>query len=480
MKVSILSTFAVAAALLIFSDVIAQDWIGFEDERDRLMFNTDDDEEKDLIVGDVDNDGDEDIVVVRKMPFSVDGPRANMLLMNENGNLVDRTSSFVPTFLSAIDNARDVHLFDVNNDGWLDMGVANTFGSLHRLYVNLGSDDTSGDWLGFEDQGDNGEWYSPQLPITPQACGMATGDVNGDGFVDIYYVDYNNTLEARLFINNGDLTFSDETATRLSFSARNQAFGTTAFLADMNGDGAIDIVSNDSIVFGGVGVEIAYNDGNGNFMNTQVLPSITSYMVQMVDMNNDGRMDIYVVDDGQDYVFRNNSTLANGNISVTRVMNTQSSLTQNFNGNVIACDMNNDGFDDMIVSDVDVDIPGCNRRFTLLRNMNGTNFQNPFNNQLQNFNVRGSHDSVVIDINQDGNKDLFIATCSNYHMFVNTAEPTILLGDVNCDGNVNLFDIQPFIDVLSGTASFKPQADLNGDGVANLFDIAGFIVALTG
>ena len=65
-------------------------------------------------------------------------------------------------------------------------------------------------------------------------------------------------------------------------------------------------------------------------------------------------------------------------------------------------------------------------------------------------------------------------------MFVNTAEPTILLGDVNCDGNVNLFDIQPFIDVLSGIASFKPQADLNGDGVANLFDIAGFIVALTG
>ena len=144
----------------------------------------------------------------------------------------------------------------------------------------------------------------------------------------------------------------------------------------------------------------------------------------MVDMNNDGRMDIYVVDDLQDYVFRNDSTNGNGTINVTRIFNTQSSLTTDFNGNVLACDMDNDGWDDMIVSDVDVDIPGCDRRFTLLRNMNGSNFQNPFNGQLQNFNVQGSHDAVVIDINQDGNKDLFIATCEDYHMFVSTFAPT--------------------------------------------------------
>ena len=453
-------------------------WVDFVDERSRLQFNTNDDQEKDLIVGDIDNDGDEDIVVVRKMPFSVDGPRPNVLLMNENGNLVDRTADFIPTFISDIDNARDVHLFDANNDGWLDMGVANTFGSLPRLYMNLGND-SSGAWLGYEDQGSNGEWYSPQLPITPQACGMAVGDVDGDGLVDLYYVDYDNPLEARLFINNGDATFSDETNARLSFAARSQSFGTTAVLADMNGDGAIDIISNDSVAFGGVGVEIAYNDGNGNFTQTQVLPTVASYMVQMVDMNNDGRMDIYVVDDLQDYVLRNNSTNGNGTINVTRIDNTQSSLTTNFNGNVLACDMDNDGFDDMIVSDVDVDIPGCDRRFTLLRNMNGTNFQNPFNGQLQNFNVQGSHDAVVIDINQDGNKDLFIATCDSYHMFVSTFDPVFLLGDVNQNGAVDLLDIQPFIDLLIN-GGFLAEADTNGDGAVDLLDIAGLVDLLVG
>ena len=61
-------------------------WVDFVDERSRLQFDTDDDQEKDMIVGDIDNDGDEDIVVVRKRPFSVNGPRRNLLLMNNRAS----------------------------------------------------------------------------------------------------------------------------------------------------------------------------------------------------------------------------------------------------------------------------------------------------------------------------------------------------------------------------------------------------------
>ena len=426
-----------------------------------------------MVVGDIDNDGDEDIVVVRKRPFSVNGPRVNLLLINENGNLVDRTAEFTPTFLSSVDNARDVQFLDVNNDGWLDFVVANTFGSLHRLYINLG-DDSDGDWLGYEDQGSNGEWYSPQLPIDPQCCGVATGDVNGDGFDDIYFVDYNNNLEARLFINNQDNTFSDETVTRMSAAARNQGFGTTGFLADMNGDGSLDIVSNDSVAFGGVGVEIAFNDGSGNFMQTQVLDSVASYMVQMADFNNDGRMDIYVVDDFQDYVLFNESTNGNGTIVCNRVNNNPSSLTANFNGNVLPADFDGDGYMDMAVSDVDVDIPGCARRFTLLRNNDGQNMFNPNEGMLLPWNEQGSHDTVVIDINSDGNPDLFMATCDDYHMYVNTAAPQILIGDINGDGFVNLLDVNPFVALLSD-GIFNAAGDINGDGEVNLLDVSGFV-----
>ena len=337
--------------------------------------------------------------------------------------------------------------------------------------------DANGDWQGFADQGDNGEWYSPQFPSTPQCCGLSTGDVDGDGFDDIYFADYNNSLEARLFMNNGDNTYTDESLTRMSNAARNQAFGTTGFLADMNGDDHLDIVSNDSVAFGGVGVEIAYNNGSGGFFQTQVLPSVASYMVAPINADNDDDMDIYVVDDLQDYLLINNSTNANGTINVSVVNNAQSSLTQGFNGNILAADMDKDGWMDMVVSDVDVDIPGCDRRFALLRNDNGNRLVDPNNNNLQSWNMQGSHDTLVIDINNDGNLDLFMATCDNYHMFVNTAP--LLLGDVNQDGVVNLLDVDPFVNLLSN-GGFIPQADMNGDGIINLLDVNDFVAAIGG
>ena len=47
--------------------------------------------------GDLDNDGDIDLVVARKQPFTTAGTRANVLFMNEDGVLVDRTAEFAST-----------------------------------------------------------------------------------------------------------------------------------------------------------------------------------------------------------------------------------------------------------------------------------------------------------------------------------------------------------------------------------------------
>ncbi len=53
-----------------------------------------------------------------------------------------------------------------------------------------------------------------------------------------------------------------------------------------------------------------------------------------------------------------------------------------------------------------------------------------------------------------------------------------IVGDVNCDGMVNLLDVGPFVDAVSNdTLDFK--ADVNGDGADNLLDVGPFVDLLT-
>jgi hypothetical protein len=66
--------------------------------------------------------------------------------------------------------------------------------------------------------------------------------------------------------------------------------------------------------------------------------------------------------------------------------------------------------------------------------------------------------------------------------------PPPAVGDVNCDGALNTFDIDPFVLALTAPASYAAAyptceisaADINGDGAVNTFDIDPFVLLLTG
>jgi len=61
-----------------------------------------------------------------------------------------------------------------------------------------------------------------------------------------------------------------------------------------------------------------------------------------------------------------------------------------------------------------------------------------------------------------------------------------VIGDLNCDGHVNVFDIDPFVQALvdpAGYAAAYPHcdymlADVNHDGAVNVFDIDPFVACL--
>lgn len=54
-----------------------------------------------------------------------------------------------------------------------------------------------------------------------------------------------------------------------------------------------------------------------------------------------------------------------------------------------------------------------------------------------------------------------------------------LLGDVNQDGEVDLLDVTPFVELLTG-GGYSCEADINGDGSVNLLDVQPFVDILTG
>ncbi|MEM7454566.1 MAG: dockerin type I domain-containing protein [Planctomycetota bacterium] len=55
-----------------------------------------------------------------------------------------------------------------------------------------------------------------------------------------------------------------------------------------------------------------------------------------------------------------------------------------------------------------------------------------------------------------------------------------LLGDVNCDGEVNLLDVQPFVDILTGQAPYTQKADFDKDGAVTLLDVQPFVDLVSG
>ncbi len=411
-------------ACLVSSTIFSQtDWTQFTDASATNIVSDAGDqvgmvdfEEKDLAVGDLDRDGDPDLIIVRKRPFSTPGGRRNVLFMNNGGVMTDMSDSLAPGFLDITDD-RDVVIADINGDSWLDVITATTFSDPPRIYLNLGND-AGNNWLGLEyDPADN---RVPTFTPGPKFCAVAAGDLTGTNGADLYFVDYDNTLEDRLLINNGNAFFTDETTGRMRFEQFESVFGTSALIADFNLDGSNDIVkvSASGSMPPDDGsppqVRLIYNNGTGNFIDMDIIYDGAPYMAAIIDYNNDNRPDLYIVDDGQDFMLINTSTVDGQAIFQSQEL-TQSPFTAGFGGNIAIGDMDGDGFDDVYVTDVDTDIPGCDR-FPVALQHNGDVF-NPdlidrFNGAGRGWLPAGTFDAVIADFNMDGDNDLWLGTCT--------------------------------------------------------------------
>jgi len=418
-----------AVAVILISTVSNAQWLDWlDDTENRLqLFSVanSDDEEKDIFTGDFNKDGWPDMVVVRKEPFSLpdEPPKSDLLLINQQGIMVDQTQLFAPEFILNPTFCRDVYVDDFDGDTWPDVILANTFSQQPIYYRNLG-DDINGDWLGFSDES------ALRFPLLNEDnilfCAVWGGDVNSDGFKDLYFVNYKaneggTPAKDYLLINDGSGVFTNESQDRLG-DLRNSAFGTSVQLHDLDQDGDLDIIKVSTLYnvapWNSIGTFLLFNNGDGSFINWQNLtPSAAPYMFEVADFNLDGILDLYVVDDGQDYTITINSFIPNTSLSITKTILPFSSVAS-FGGNVHAADLDLDGDIDIGVADVDIDIPPCNsgRRLALFRNDNGV-FSDPYGN-IAFLWATNSYDFAFLDINGDGLQDFITGKCSGYGLFM--------------------------------------------------------------
>ncbi len=424
---------ALLLSLCLASPGMAQtvEWLSFIDVTDTKLsadssLGSNDTVEKDLIAGDMDKDGDTDLLIVRKVRFSNAGGLRNVLLMNENGVLTDRTATLAPDMLDQTDD-RDVVLVDLNGDTWPDLVTATTFTEQPRIYMNLG-ENGSGTWLGFDY--DPKEGRLPTFSPGPKFCALAAGDVTGDDRPDIYFVDYDNNLEDRLLINNGNGFFTDETTSRMTLAMYESVFGTDAAIVDIDGDDDLDIIKNNASGSSPPpdasepAVRIFYNDGSGNFTFMQLAYTVAPYMIEVADFDQNGRQDIYVVDDAQDAILFNTGNDGQGHAQFNAVAPSNSPATNFFGGNTKVGDLDGDGILEILVADVDTDIEGCNRKMTILRGT-GTppniTYSDPLTGGTRNYTTSGTFDVEVLDWNGDGQLDIFAATCTGNVMLENVS-----------------------------------------------------------
>jgi hypothetical protein len=269
---------------------------------------------------------------------------------------------------------------DLNGDGLPDIAVVNSQSQV-TVFLATGP-----------------EAYAPALyiPAGPGANALAAGDLAGDGKIDLVVADGNLSGQSyiRVLLGSGKGTF---TAGQISQVAGDP---TSLVLADLTGDGKLDIVVGNT---GGASLSLVVGAGDGTFLPAIPLASGSApYAIAVADFNGDSRPDIAVADYQSGSIAVLFDTGAGSFSAAAHVS------TGNPQAAIVSADFNDDGRLDVAVAN-----PLNNTVTILLGNGDGT-----FTiGQMLSVGIDPSG-LAVGDFNGDGRADLAVADAGSDNVMV--------------------------------------------------------------
>ena len=328
-----------------------------------------------------------------------------------------------------------VAMFDFNNDGLLDLFFTN--GAL--LKDPMSKDDRPEKtetrfWNRLYQQQANGTFEDVTersgLKGSGYSMGVATGDYDNDGFVDIYVTGYGGNL---LYRNLGNGTFSDVTK-KLNVEA--SGWSTSAGWFDYDHDGRLDLFvaryldwdfDNGSILCGAIrpglraychpdnfkgSTNLLYHQtANGVFEDVSQKAGIADPTgkglgIAFADFDNDGWTDVFVANDSvRQSLYRNKGDGTFSDIAVMAGAGFDENGKSFAGMGVDAADFNNDGWVDVIITAL------SSETYPLFQNNGDLSFS-WVTNTLGVGQISLAYSgwgTRFVDIDNDGLRDIFVA-----------------------------------------------------------------------
>jgi len=261
---------------------------GFTAAHDRLPATS---QANGVTLGDVNGDGLPDIVIGNTTEGK-QGTAQPFLWLNDAqrpGHFIDATATHLPVMDV---QAQGITLADLDGDGHLDMVIASQ-SPPNRLLLN----DGRGSFRDATAQ------LGGQVPLETRE--VHAFDANGDGHLDLVFFNltsnnqqWDKDPQTRLFLNDGKGNFRDATEGRLP-THRFSSWGGT--VVDFNRDGHPDLLVSaiDVPGFNPLQVRAWQNDGRGRFTDVteKVIPASTvgrSWSMAQGDLDGDGTVDVLI------------------------------------------------------------------------------------------------------------------------------------------------------------------------------------------